>query len=81
MKSYTVQGLLEENPKPILIPEETRKIIVLWKKMFEEQIGRKPEPSDYFIFGQTISNPVIKEKFKLLLDKEIKYDYRIQDLR
>ena len=68
MKTLDVRKLVEGKKVEILIPEKILEIYSIWKL----KRGGEPEPLEIFYAGYILSNPMIREQYLKLKEKEIK---------
>lgn len=66
MKTLCVRKLVEGKKIEILIPEKILEIYSIWKL----KRGDEPDPLEIFYAGYILSNPIIREQYLKLKEKE-----------
>lgn len=74
MVTAEVRSLLDEN-KPVRLVNLDAHVLdtfKIWQLKFKERTGRDPNMLDVFYAGYILSNPNVREKFRIYKEKEIK---------
>lgn len=79
MKTVEPRSLLTDKIKEVVPSEEMQTAFLHWKKLMNEKSVEISE-FDCFFAGWVLSNPTVREQFKQVREKEIKYDGRIQNI-
>ena len=73
MQTYEVRSLLQENVRVINIEEPIVESFQTWYKTFVERAGREPTLIDVFYAGYVLSNPNVRDQYRIIKQKDIKY--------
>lgn len=66
MKTLDIRKLVEGKKVEIVIPEKILEIYSIWKL----KMGYEPEPLELFYAGYILSNPIVREQYLKLKEKE-----------
>lgn len=79
MQTVEPRSLLTDKVKKVIPNEEMQAIFNQWKKLMNEKSVDISE-FDCFFAGWVLSNPTVRDQFKEVREKEIKYDDRVQNM-
>ena len=71
-KTVELRSLLNGSKKQIVIPKDFEKLLKTWEELRKESYNKSIEPLEIFYAGYILANPMVREKFKIFIEKEIK---------
>lgn len=69
MKTFELRNLASGTLKEIDVSAEITMCFNSWKEKFEKETSRQPNEMDFFYAGYILSNPMVRDKYRV---KEIK---------
>lgn len=72
MTTIEVRSLTEENLKRIRIDEPINKAFKTWHDLFVKRTNKEPTLIEIFYAGYILSNPKVRDLFRIFYEKEIK---------
>lgn len=69
-ETLELRNLAEGKIKKIDISDEITDVLDNWKNKFIQQMGREPNEVDLFYAGYVLSNPMVREKYRVKKIKE-----------
>lgn len=78
MMTIEPRSLLTDTVVKVIPNEEIQKMFQQYKQLMKEH-NMELTDFDYFFAGWVLSNPIVREQFRQVREKEIKYDDRVQN--
>ena len=75
MQTVEVRSLLNESIREIRVEEPMLHTFGTWYEMFVKKTNREPTLMDVFYAGYILSNPNVRDLFKLQIKEKRKNDY------
>jgi hypothetical protein len=72
MTTIELRSLATGENKKIVIPKDFEKLLKTWEELRKESYNKSIEPLEIFYAGYILANPMVKEQFKIFIEKEIK---------
>lgn len=81
MKTVDPRSLLSDELKNVNVSGEVLKTFQQLQSLLKEKLGEDKDLDSlgYFYAGYILANPVIRDEFKKIRQKEIQYDDRIDE--
>lgn len=75
MQTVEVRSLLNEDIREIKVEESMTSIFRTWYELFVKKTNREPTLMDVFYAGYVLSNPNVRNNFRLHIKEKRKNDY------
>lgn len=75
MQTVEVRSLLNESIREIKVEEAMLNVFKTWHEMFVKKTNREPIAIDIFYAGYILSNPNVRDLFRIVMKEKKKNDY------
>lgn len=72
MTTIELRSLVNGENKEVPIPREFEKFFKTWEKLRTESYNKSIEPLEIFYAGYILANPMVRDQYRIILEKELK---------